>query len=143
LFKLLWNLPNTAAHDLTGYLTLALQGSFETTPLLTDIIVEDQTVALTATQEQQVSAILGAGAKTHRTAMVARQPTPVSSPEGSVAPPAAGRRDWGGIPAKEPEPRRSLAGKGRSHLAGGLGVAAVLLVIGTAIVLSGNRNEKQ
>lgn len=59
----LWCVNDATAHDLVGNLTLALLAPLNQTPLLTDIFTDYGTVPLTASQEEQVSTLLGRGAQ--------------------------------------------------------------------------------
>jgi WD40 repeat protein len=73
LFRELWNLPDAAVHDLVGYLTLGLTGPLDQVPLLQEVVAEDGTRPISAAQEQQVTAVLGPGA---RIKTVAARPMP-------------------------------------------------------------------
>jgi hypothetical protein len=66
LFKELWNLPNAALHDLVGYVALGLMGPLAEVPLLHEVVPDNQPRPLTAAQDQQVTALLGSGARVTR-----------------------------------------------------------------------------
>jgi hypothetical protein len=66
LFKELWNLPDAGVHDLVGYLAIGLMGPLAEVPFLHEIVLDSQPRPLTAAQEQQVTALLGPGARVSR-----------------------------------------------------------------------------
>src|SRR5262249_3311196 len=66
LFKELWNLPDAGVHNLVGYLVIGLMGPLTDVPFLHEIVLDNHPRPLTAAQEQQVTALLGPGARVSR-----------------------------------------------------------------------------
>ncbi|MBM4071788.1 MAG: hypothetical protein FJ271_23110, partial [Planctomycetes bacterium] len=140
LFKLLWNLPDAATHDLVGQLTLSLSGPLERVPLLHEVMADGQPRPLKPEQEEQTTAILGPGAKVSRAAAV------ISTGPNSgvrVGPPPEKTRPLQAI-AKEPAPRvpspATAAGR-KKWLLGALAVLVVGVVAAGAMLLGGGKEK--
>lgn len=74
LFKEFWQVQDAALHDLIGHLTLASQAPLEQTPVLDQLLIQDMVRPLTPAQEDQVTSILGPGAKVQRKPITVMRP---------------------------------------------------------------------
>ena len=143
LFRELWQSPDPAVHALTGHLALAALGRLEQVPLLDEVVVEGEVVPLSAAQEEQVTALLGAGPRVGRPAAhVQTAPPPPATPaEPEAAPLAFGsppRVPLAGRPAVSPGRSLGLVGLGLGLGVAAVGGMAVLgVVIGLILVLAG------
>jgi hypothetical protein len=73
VFRELWQISDAAVHDLVGHLTLAAVGPLERVPTLDQLLIDGAILPLSAPQEDQVTALLGPGAR------VVRRPIQVQS----------------------------------------------------------------
>jgi HEAT repeat protein len=69
LVKELWQVPDAMLHDLVGYVVLASQGPLAQTPLLDQVVDQEQVAPLSASRENQLTAMLGPGATVSRRAI--------------------------------------------------------------------------
>jgi WD40 repeat protein len=129
LFREMWNVPDAVVHDLVGYLTLGLTGPLEQVPLLHEVMPETGVRPLTQALEQQVTAVLGNGAKVKRVAARPAEPRTVSMVRAGQPQPTAAA-DWESLGADETvaTPRRLTKSAG-STLKIAVGAACVLAVV--------------
>jgi WD40 repeat protein len=141
LFRELWNLPDPAVHDLVGNLTLGLTGPLEQAPLLHEVLAEDGTRPLPAAQEQQVTGLLGPGAKVKRVAARATLPPTVSMVKPGQAQAAAAGADWQSLTGGQTTPSLRRTKAGGSSAGKWIAAACVLAVAavgGLVFVLARN-----
>ena len=132
LFKELWNLSDPAAHDLTGYLALALSVGLDKAPLLPDLYNGDQPQALTAAQEKQATTILGPGAAVNRAVSPPkRRVTSLAARTKTAQPEAASASDWDFTSDVAPSSiirRKAKRGANRKILLGAAAAGVLFLV---------------
>jgi formylglycine-generating enzyme required for sulfatase activity/WD40 repeat protein len=137
LLKELWNLSDPAAHDLAGYLAIALSGGLDKVPLLPELYSDNQPRALTAAQETQVAALLGLGAKVDRSAPPSKVTAVSARPKTSLATKESAP-DWDF--SSEPAPSSIVRRKAKSGINplvmwGGAAAAGLLVLIGGVVLL--------
>jgi hypothetical protein len=110
----LWNIRDPDVHYLTGHLALALSGTLEQVPLLHELSDGRNVKSLSAAQEQQVTSLLGPGAKVARATSTAVTAKAKSTAVQKGAAPASAWEDLDDEPyrstVKRPQPvRKSVA----------------------------------
>lgn len=148
LFKVLWNLPDAAAHDLVGYVTMGLAGALDWAPLLPAVMPEAKPRPLNAEQEAKVTGILGPGAKVSRTAVVV--PTGRKSAVRAGPPPVTSSPNqvWADIASNEEQPaavvraERTGGMDKKRWLIAGAGALCLAIVAIVAFSMSGTKGGR-
>jgi WD40 repeat protein len=142
LLRELWNLPDAAAHDLVGHLTLGLTGALDQVPLLHELTNNGSAVRpLTAVREAQVTSVLGPGAAVTRTVLAATPPG-IGTLQPGMAPPA---NAWESLEDDEepilPRSRNKAATTSMLPWLLGAAVLGVMMVSGLAFLILGKKEN--
>jgi len=144
LLRELWNLRDTAAHDLVGHLTLGLTGALEQVPLLHELTTDGREIKpLTPAQEDQVTTVLGLGAGVTRVAVAAvaagLETVPVAEP--------APRDAWESLEEADepilPRPRQRIARASMLPWVFGAAVLGVAMVGGLVFLLTEKKGDHE